>query len=126
MPKHWEKKILTLNEMYSNVIIGIEYLITWVYEKLKEKLVSLMEHLIDLIFNVLISEIFNIKWNLRDWILSPFSDFIFKQNPNYRPITKDGFVFKSIFYKVENTVIQCNWLQRSSQIADDFLIWRLF
>lgn len=64
--KTLRKKILTLNEMYSNVIIGIEYLITWVYEKLKEKLVSLMEHLIDLIFNVLISEIFNIKWNLRD------------------------------------------------------------
>lgn len=64
--KTLRKKILTLNEIYSNVIIGIEYLITWVYEKLKEKLVSLMEHLIDLIFNVLISEIFNIKWNLRD------------------------------------------------------------
>lgn len=31
------KKILTLNEMYSNVIIGIEYLITCVYEKLKKK-----------------------------------------------------------------------------------------
>lgn len=32
-----EKKNLTLNEMYSNVIIGIEYLITCVYEKLKKK-----------------------------------------------------------------------------------------
>lgn len=55
-----EKKNLTLNEMYSNVIIGIEYLITCVYEKLKKKVVSLMKHLIDLILNLLISEIFNI------------------------------------------------------------------
>lgn len=44
------KKILTLNEMYSNVIIDIEYLITCVYEKLKKKRVILMIHLIDLIF----------------------------------------------------------------------------
>lgn len=34
--KTLRKKILTLNEMYSNVIIGREYLITCVYEKLKK------------------------------------------------------------------------------------------